>query len=77
MSIPQEKEEEPRAKMRFHNRFDDAVIDEFGKDIMLAPINKDHFKVILRVQVSPPFYSWVTMFGRGVQILSLLKQQIR
>ena len=57
-------------KVRFQNRFADAVIDEFGRDMMLIPCDKDHFEVNLPVQVSPPFYSWISMFGKDAQILS-------
>ena len=58
-------------KMQFINNFADAVIDEFGNDVMLIPCaDQKHFEVNLPVQVSPPFYSWVAMFGRGAQILS-------
>lgn len=62
--------EEYVVKIRFINHLADAVIDEFGKDLMFVPCDDNHFEVNLPVQVSPPFYSWVAMFGRSAQILS-------
>ena len=38
------KGDQEDVKLRFQNRFADAVIDEFGKDIILAP-----------VELSPPW----------------------
>ena len=47
-----------------------AVIDQFGKDTMLIPIDEKHFTSTLPVELSPPFFAWVAAFGRGAKILS-------
>ena len=57
-------------KMRFHNRQTDAVIDQFGRDIVMIPDGSDHFTFTVAVKVSPPFYAWVSTFGRAAKIIS-------
>lgn len=55
--------------MRFRNELCDAVIDRFGKDISMIPVDNEHFTITVPVEVSPPFYAWVATFGRRVKIL--------
>lgn len=62
--------EKCRVRVRFINRLADAVIDQFGKDTMLIPIDEKHFTATLPVELSPPFYAWVATFGRGAKILT-------
>lgn len=62
--------EKAKVKIRFINRLADAVIDQFGKDTILVPVDKDHFCAILPVELSPPFCAWVATFGRAAKILS-------
>ena len=61
--------EKTRVRIRFINRLADAVIDQFGKDTMLIPIDDKHFTATLPVELSPPFFAWVATFGRGAKIL--------
>lgn len=61
--------EKVKVRIRFINRLADAVIDQFGKDIMLIPIDEKHFTATLPVELSPPFFAWVATFGRGAKIL--------
>lgn len=56
-------------KMRFTNHLAGAVIDEFGKDVMLIPIDDNHFTFLADVEISPPFFAWVATFGRSAKIL--------
>ena len=56
-------------RMRFSNRLAGAVIDEFGKDTMLIPVDEKHFTFLADVEISPPFFAWVATFGRGAKIL--------
>ena len=62
--------EKAKVRIRFINRLADAVIDQFGKDVMLIPTDKDHFTATLPVELSPPFFAWVATFGRGAKILT-------
>lgn len=57
-------------RMRFRNELADAVIDQFGKDIMMVPCDDQHFIVTAPVEISPPFFAWIATFGRRVKILS-------
>lgn len=61
---------EQTVKLRFENRLAGAVIDRFGKEVMLIPDGEDHFTVSADIAVSPQFYAWVFGFGTAVEILS-------
>lgn len=56
-------------KMRFHRDLINAVIDRFGRDVMLIPDGDDHFNFTVDVAVSPMFLSWVIGFGAKAKIL--------
>lgn len=57
-------------KFRCHNSIADAVIDKFGDAVMLIPDDETHFTFTAAVEVSPPFYAWVSTFGRRIRIVS-------
>ena len=61
---------EQTVKLRFENRLAGAVIDRFGKEVMLIPDGNEHFTVSADIAVSPQFYAWVFGFGTAVEILS-------
>jgi len=61
--------QETDVKLRFHRRLVNAVIDKFGRDILLIPDGEDHFVFTVKVAVSPMFLSWVVGFGRDAKIL--------
>ena len=61
---------EQTVKLRFENRLAGAVIDRFGKEVMLIPDGEKHFTVSADIAVSPQFYAWVFGFGTAVEILS-------
>ena len=54
--------------MRFRNELADAVIDQFGKDVMMIPLDEGHFSISVPVEISPPFFAWVAAFGRRAKI---------
>ena len=56
-------------KMRFHKDLINAVVDRFGRDVMLIPDGEDHFNFTAPVAVSPMFLSWIIGFGNKAQIL--------
>lgn len=60
---------EYNVKMRFQNRLADAVIDQFGKDIMMIPADQTHFTITVPVEISPTFFAWIATFGRSVKII--------
>ena len=47
-----------------------AIIDRFGKDVIVVADGPEHFKVTLNVVTSPKFYAWLFGFGTEVEILS-------
>ena len=59
-----------KVRMRFRNELADAVVDQFGKDVMMIPSDADHFTITVPVEISPTFFAWVATFGRRVKILS-------
>jgi len=61
--------EEAQVKLRFRRKFVNAVIDRFGRDILLIPDGEDHFVFTAKVSVSPMFLSWIVGFGADAQIL--------
>lgn len=61
---------EQTVKLRFENRLAGAVIDRFGKEVMLIPDGEEHFTVSADIAVSPQFYAWVFGFGTAVEILA-------
>ena len=56
-------------KLRCVNKIADAIIDRFGKDVMLIPADKTHFTVSVRIQATTPFFGWVCSFGKQMKIL--------
>ena len=61
---------EPRqVKLRFAGHLVGAVIDRFGKDLIIMPEPYGEFTVNLDVVVSPLFFGWLFGFGSEVQIL--------
>ena len=61
---------EYNVRIRFRKELADAVIDQFGKDVMMMPVDEDHFTITVPVEVSPTFFAWIATFGRRVKILS-------
>ena len=56
-------------RIRFRKELADAVIDQFGKDVMMMPVDADHFTITVPVEISPTFFAWIATFGRRVKIL--------
>ena len=62
--------EQMKVRVRFSNHLADAVIDQFGKKVILIPTDEKHFTATLPVEISPPFFAWLATFGRGAKILA-------
>jgi len=45
-----------------------VLIDRFGKDIMLHPIDEDHFSAYVEVAISKQFLGWVIALGEDIKI---------
>lgn len=61
--------EEKMVKILCHNSLAGVMIDRFGKDISLIPVDEEHFSVTVRVAVSRQFLSWVMALGEGAKII--------
>lgn len=46
------------------------IIDRFGEDIETTNIDEEHFRVTVRVSLSPNFYGWLFGFGGKIKLLS-------
>ena len=57
-----------RVTLEAENRFAGILIDRFGKDIMMIPIDADHFRATVSVSLSEQFLSWVFSLGEGIKI---------
>lgn len=45
-----------------------VVIDRFGQDVFMAPVDEEHFRARVTVAVSQQFFGWLTGLGTGIQI---------
>ncbi|MEG2833153.1 MAG: WYL domain-containing protein [Ruthenibacterium sp.] len=54
----------------FANRLAGVVLDRFGKECMLFPIDDTHFKLHINAIVSPLFLGWVAGFGAEARIVA-------
>ncbi len=62
--------------LRCENKHIDAMIDRFGKEIMvIEEANGTHFHFGVTVSVSPQFFGWVCGFGGGVEIAAPAQTQ--
>lgn len=61
---------EQSVRLRFDNDLVGAVVDRFGKEIMLIPDGDEHFTVNVDVAVSTQFYAWLFAFGTMVEVVS-------
>ena len=62
--------EEYQVKLRVENHLAGVIIDRFGKDVMMIPVDEEHFTVNVNVHVSKQFLAWVISIGEGIKILS-------
>ena len=56
--------------MVFQNRMMGAVMDRFGRDVVVMKEDERHFRITVPVAVSNQFYGWVFGLGKMVRIVS-------
>lgn len=61
---------EETVKIQFINELAGVVIDRFGKDVYLRPVDDYHFIAHVKVAVSRQFIAWVIGLGKGAKIVS-------
>ena len=57
-----------RAVLTFDDSLVNVVLDHFGKDVKLKPIEDGWFKAEVNVSVSPVFLAWMFQFGERAEI---------
>lgn len=45
-----------------------VMIDRFGTDVFLHPVDAEHFSCSVTVNVSPQFFGWLAGLGDGVEV---------
>ena len=61
--------EESRVSLEAENDMVGVLIDRFGKDILIHPVDEDHFRTTVTVAVSKQFLGWIIALGKGVKIV--------
>lgn len=56
--------------LRCNNDMAGIIIDRFGSDIIMQPVDEGHFEAYINVAVSPLFLTWIMNFGKRVKIIS-------
>lgn len=59
-----------KVRLSCENHLAGAVIDRFGKDIIIVSTDKERFTITVDVVPSPQFLAWVFGFQGGMKILS-------
>ena len=56
--------------LRCKNKMANVIIDQFGSDVRLIPVDDDHFTVKVDVAVSSQFLSWVIALEGNAKIIA-------
>lgn len=57
-----------KVQLRGSRELAGVILDRFGTDIWMRPLDEDHFSAQVTVTVSPQFFGWVTAIGKGLEI---------
>ena len=75
--------EEVKVTLEAENGMVGILLDRFGKDIPVKPVDADHFRTSVVVAVSSQFPGWIMALGDGVKIIgpdkvvTRMKEEIR
>ncbi len=61
---------ETKVTLEGENYMVGVLIDRFGKDIIIAPVDDGHFRTTVTVAVSDHFLGWIVSLGGGVKIVA-------
>ena len=61
--------EEVKVTLEAENGMVGILLDRFGKDIPVKPVDADHFRTSVVVAVSSQFLGWIMALGDGVKII--------
>lgn len=54
--------------LNMKNELAGVVIDRFGKEVWMHPLDDEYFTVVIDVMVSNQFFGWLTGLGEGAKI---------
>ena len=57
-------------RLCFENALAGAVIDQFGTDVSLVPVDGEHFSVTVSVAVNVQLFGWLSGFGTRARLLA-------
>ena len=57
-------------RLSFENALAGPVIDQFGADVSLVPLDENHFSVTVNVAVNVQLFGWLSGFGTRARILA-------
>lgn len=60
--------EETRVTIECENAFAGIIFDRFGKDIILTPVDDNHFSTCVDVSMSDQFLGWIISLGDAIRI---------
>ncbi len=62
--------DETQVDILFANELSGIVLEKFGTDVFMYPVNDKQFKAKLKISVSPFFFSWVLGLGDKARIIA-------
>ena len=60
--------DETKVTLEAENSMVSVIIDRFGKDIYITPVDEEHFRTTVNVAVSSQFLGWIMGLGGKVKI---------
>ena len=61
--------DETKVTLEATNNMIGVLIDRFGKDIIIAPVDEEHFRTTVTVAVSSHFFGWIMSLGGDIRIV--------
>jgi predicted DNA-binding transcriptional regulator YafY len=61
--------EEVQVILEAENGMVGILIDRFGKEIPISPVDENHFRTTVNVAISTQFLGWIMALGNGVRIV--------
>ena len=62
--------DETKVMLEAENRLVSVIIDRFGKDIIIVPVDDEHFRTTVTVAVSKQFFGWIMALDGDVRIVA-------
>ncbi len=71
--------EDVEVRFRGKKHLAGVLLDRFGTNIWMRPLDEEHFSAHVTVALSPQFFGWVTAIGKDLQIVGpeSVKEQYR